>query len=92
MNTIIAVFEKNWIETQMLFKFLAAFNISIQGQDTYGDRIHDVKKDYLFVNNETKIAKWMSKQEIPEILNGEFIHIMHYDGLLYNLKKNYTGK
>lgn len=91
MNIAIAVFENNWVEMQILFKFMTAFGITIEGQDTYGDRVQKVKGDFLFVNNETKIAKWMSKEEVIELSDKEFYYHLHYDAMLYNLKKMYTN-
>lgn len=91
MNMIIAIFEKNWVEVQMLFKFMTAFGVTIEGQDTYGDRMHEVKEDFLFVNNETKIAKWMCKEEVIEHSSKDFCYQLHYDAMLHNLKRMYTG-
>lgn len=91
MNIVIAVFKKNWVEAQMLFKFISAVGITIEGQDTYGDRVHEVKEDFLFVNNKTKVAKWISKEDATHLSSIEFLHYLHYDSMIHNLKNIYIG-
>lgn len=89
MNILISVFKKNWVEGQLLFDFLRVFNITIDEQALYGDSKDQIKGTHLYINNDTRTAKWLSVEEAKNLCEKEFVATLHYDARLYSLRKMY---
>lgn len=90
MNKIvIAVFKKDWIDASILFEMLRVFNVSIEGQDCYGDRVNEIKNTHLIVDGST--ARWADADQCKEFIlqegaKDQFVATMHYDSLIYQIK------
>lgn len=70
MKQAIAVFKgKSWVEYQLLFDMLRLFDVKIVGQDTYGDKVHEVKDDYLLI--EDGVARWGNLDDFKEFTGTE---------------------
>lgn len=85
----IAVFEQDWVSASPLFAFLRVFGIKIKNQDTFGDKMHEIKGTHLIINKEDSAAWWVDTVEFGRFLKSTpapEIQLLHYDKLIYDIK------
>lgn len=65
MNKILIRVSNRCPAAQALtFDILNMLNVKIEGQDTFGDNVYDVKGNFLMVDIECATAKWGTDNEI----------------------------